>query len=141
MPAPQPVAPAPAPVQPPVAETRPAPAPVQPQPESRPAPAPARAQEGELVAAGTEGLTPPRMTHQAQPAYPPMAKMQRAEGTVLMSVLVSETGQVVDVKVIKGDPRLNDAAVQSVRRSSFAAGSKDGVRVRSWLAVGVTFKL
>jgi TonB family protein len=141
-PQPQPVAPAPAPVQPPV-ETRPAPQPAQPAAETRPAPAPqaARAQEGDLVPAGADGLNPPRMTHQALPSYPQLAKMQRIEGTVLLSVLVGETGQVVDVKVIKGDPRLNDAAIQSVRRSSFAAGVKDGAHVKSWLAVGVTFKL
>ncbi len=91
--------------------------------------------------AGAEGLNPPHMSHQAQPAYPPVAKLQRVEGTVLMSVLVGENGQVLEVKVIRGDPRLNDAAVQSVRRSSFAAGVKDGAHVKSWLAVGVTFKL
>jgi protein TonB len=143
VPAPQPVIPAPAPVQPSVAETRPAPAPA-PQPvESRPAPAPApsRAQEGDLVAAGADGLTPPRMTHQVAPAYPQIARMQRVEGTVLLSVLVSENGQVQDVKVIRGVSALNDAAIQSVRKSSFAAGVKDGVRVKSWLAVGVAFKL
>jgi len=139
----QPVAPVPALVQQQPAETRPAPAPVQPPTETRPAAAaqPARAQEGDLVPAGAEGLNPPHMSHQAQPAYPPVAKLQRVEGTVLMSVLVGENGQVLEVKVIRGDPRLNDAAVQSVRRSSFAAGVKDGAHVKSWLAVGVTFKL
>jgi TonB family protein len=143
VPVPQPVVPAPAPVQPSVAETRPAPAPA-PQPvETRPAPAPApaRAQEGDLVGAGADGLTPPRMTHQVAPAYPQIARMQRVEGTVLLSVLVGENGQVQDVRVIRGNPALNEAAIQSVRKSSFAAGVKDGVHVKSWLAVGVAFKL
>jgi TonB family protein len=76
-----------------------------------------------------------------QPNYPQMAKMQRVEGTVLLSVLVGENGQVADVRVVRGDSRLNDAAVQSARRSTYTPGSKDGAKVRSWLAVQVIFKL
>jgi TonB family protein len=144
-PVPQPPAAVPAPAPQPVAETRPTPPPApvpQPQPAA-PAPAPAaeRVREGDLVQAGTEGLVVPRMTRQAPVSYPPVARIQRAEGTVLMSVLVSEGGQVMDVKVIRGDARLNDAAVQAVRRSSFSPGTKDGVRVKSWVPVNISFKL
>jgi protein TonB len=81
------------------------------------------------------------MTRQATPTYPPVARIQRVEGAVFMTVLVSETGAVQDVRVIRGDPRLTEAAVQSVRRSAFAPGSKDGVRVKSWIPVTVSFKL
>jgi len=141
--APQPVTPQPTPqpvVQTPVpqpAVQQPAPQPVAPQP----APQVARAREGEEVAAGTEGLTPPRMVSQAEVVYPQIARMQRVQGIVILSVHVSETGHVLDVKVIRGDPRLNDAAMQSIRRSSFSPATKDGVRVRSWVPVSVGFKL
>jgi len=143
-PAPQPVVAQPVPQ--PVAQ-QPAPQPVVPQPVPQPArtqPAEepvARAHEGDDIPAGTEGLTPPRMTSQAEVTYPQMARMQRVQGVVILSVHVSETGRVLDVKVIRGDPRLNDAAVQSIRRSSFAPGTKDGVRVKSWVPVSVGFKL
>jgi TonB family protein len=136
---------------PPAVETRPAPQPVQPQPQvetpaERPAPTPAvaRAQEGDLVPAGTPGLTPPRITRRGAVSYPPMARAQRVEGTVITSVLVSETGQVLDVRVIRGvnsPVGLNEAAVQAMRRSSFAPAMKDGVRVRSYITVPVEFKL
>lgn len=119
----------------PVAETRPAPA---------PAPAVARVREGDLVAAGTEGLTPPRVTRRGTVPYPPLARAQKVEGTVITSVLVSETGAVMEVRVLRGVARavgLNEAAVQAMRRSTFQAGSKDGVRVKSWVTVPVEFKL
>ena len=131
-------------------ETRPTPAPVQPQPAAaEPAPAPAqpqvaRAREGDLVPAGTEGLTPPRMTRRGPVTYPPIARAQRVQGVVVMSVLVSETGNVVDVKVIRGvslPVGLNEAAVQTMRRSSFAPAMKDGVRVKSYVTVPIEFKL
>jgi TonB family protein len=114
--------------------------------ETRPAPAPAaqRAREGDLVAAGTEGLTPPRITRRGTVPYPPMARMQKVEGTVITSVLVSETGSVIEVRVLRGVTRavgLNEAATQAMRRSTFQPGSKDGVRVKAWVTVPVEFKL
>ena len=135
VPAPQPVAPAPQPV-----VQQPVPQPVAPQPQPA-EPQVARAREGDLVPAGTEGLNPPRMTRQATPSYPQVARIQRIEGAVLLSVLVSENGAVQDVRIIRGDPRLTDAAVQAVRRSGFSAGTKDGVRVKSWVPVTISFKL
>ena len=134
-------------------ETRPAPAPVQtqttaPEPEPEPArpaqPQVARAREGDLVPMGTDGLTPPRLTRRGPVTYPPVARAQRVQGTVIMSVLVSETGAVMDVKVIRGVSMpvgLNEAAVQTMRRSTFAPGTKDGVRVKSYVTVPIEFKL
>jgi len=137
---------------PPVVENRPAPVP-QPQPqapapqpvaENRPTPQPEapRTQVGELVPAGTPGLTPAHITHQAAATYPPIARVQHVQGTVIVSVLVSETGQVLDTRVVSGPQAvLNEAAQQSIRRSTFSAGEKDGVRVKSWTTVRVDFKL
>lgn len=135
--APRPVVPTPAPAdpEPQPAATRPAPA--------ASAPAPQRAREGDLIAAGTEGLTAPRITRRGSVPYPPMARMQKVEGTVVTSVLVSESGQVLDVKILRGISRggLNEAAEQAMRRSSFTPGNKDGVRVKAWVTVPVEFKL
>ena len=93
--------------------------------------------------AGTAGLTAARITRQAPAPYPPMAKAQRIEGTVVMSVLVSETGQVLQTRILSGVPRggINEAAEQSIRRSTFSAGTKDGVKVKSWTTVRIDFKL
>jgi TonB family protein len=131
VPEPQPVAPAPQPVAP-----APAPAPQPAEPQA------ARAQTGDMVDPGTPGLAPPRMTRQALANYPAIARMQRIQGAVTVNVLINENGQVVDTRIISSaNPILNDAAVQSVRRSTFSAGSKDGARVKSWTAVRVEFKL
>jgi TonB family protein len=149
-PAPQPVATQTVAPQP-VAENRPAPPPVQPpapapQPvaESRPVPKPEapRAQFGELVPAGAAGLTAAHITRQAPATYPPMARIQRVQGSVIISALISETGQVLQTKIITGGQLgLNEAADQSIRRSTFSPGEKDGVRVKSWTTVRVDFKL
>lgn len=103
-----------------------------------------RAREGDLIPTGTPGLVPPRLVRRAIISYPPVARAQKVEGTVITNVLVSETGQVLDVKILRGTARsgaLNEAAEQAMRRSSFAPAMKDGVRVKSWLTVPVEFKL
>jgi TonB family protein len=141
-------------------QTNPAPAPVQQQPqepvrqpevaETRPAPtqppaaaAAQRAREGDLVAPGTEGLVNPRVLRRGTVPYPSMARAQKVEGTVITNVLVSETGNVLEVRVMRGISRggLNEAAVSAMRRSSFAPGTKDGVKVKAWVTVPVEFKL
>ena len=156
-PPPQPIfTPPPAPVpQPAVVETRPpAPLPqpvVQPVVAPPPAPAPqpaaaaepARTKEGDLITSGTEDVAA-KMTRRANVPYPPMARMQRVEGTVLISALISETGKVLEAKVIRPINRavgLNEAALQIVRSSTFSPPVKDGVRVKSWTTVPVDFKL
>jgi TonB family protein len=126
VPAPQPVAPAPQPV---------APAPA-PEPQVQ------RVQLGELVPSGTDGLTPAHMTRQTLATYPPIARMQRIQGSVIVNALVNENGQVIDTRILtSASSILNDAAVNSVKRSTFSPGTKDGVRVKSWTPVRVDFKL
>ncbi|MGH9420209.1 MAG: energy transducer TonB, partial [Thermoanaerobaculia bacterium] len=134
----------------PVAESRPAPVPQPPAPapqpvaENRPAPQPEspRTQFGDLVPPGTPGLTAAHTTHQAPASYPQIARIQHAQGSVIISALISESGRVLETRIIRGaSPALNEAADQSVRRSSFAPGEKDGVRVKSWTTVSVDFKL
>jgi len=136
---------------PPAVENRPAPVPQPPAPvpqpavaENRPEPQPEapRTRVGDLVSAGTPGLTPARITHQAAAIYPPIARMQHVQGSVVVAALVSENGQVMETRVVSGpNAVLNDAAQQSIRRSSFSPGEKDGVRVKSWINVRVDFKL
>ncbi|HEX9457881.1 MAG TPA: TonB family protein [Thermoanaerobaculia bacterium] len=134
----------------PVVENRPVPVPQPPAPapqpavESRPTPQPEapRTQVGDLVPAGTPGLVAAHTTHQAPATYPPMARLQHVQGSVIISVLISETGRVLETKIIRGGAMgLNEAADQSVRRSTFSPGQKDGVRVKSWTTVSVDFKL
>jgi TonB family protein len=151
------VAPVPAPqpqvaqaVPPPVVENRPAPAPQPPTPapqpvaESRPAvqPEAARTQVGDLISQGTEGLSPARVARQALAQYPQIARMQRMQGSVVVSALVNENGQVIETRVVNSASAvLNAAAIDSIKRSSFTPGTKDGVRVKSWTTVRVDFKL
>ncbi|MGZ8867740.1 MAG: TonB family protein [Thermoanaerobaculia bacterium] len=157
-PGPAPVVRAPAPQPPPTETVAPPPEP-EPVPtattatqaaESGPvptetAPAQPRFRPGDLVPMGTEGLTPARVIRYGTVPYPQMARTQRVQGTILMSVLVSEEGKVLDIRMIRGVNRpvgLNEAAEQVIRRSTFSSPlMRDGTRVKAWTTVPVKFEL
>jgi protein TonB len=137
-----------------VAETpRPVPAPVQqtqtsaPQPQAT-VPAPVQQQaaapavhEGDVIDVGSLDVLP-RITRAVKPQYPPLAARQKISATVFLTVLVSERGEVLDVKVLRGDARfgINDAAVRAMRAMRFSPPMKDGKAVRTWFPQTIDFK-
>jgi protein TonB len=133
---------APVPEPPPAVAAQPAPVETPAQPAPRPAqPTATQAKEGDLVPIGTPGLTSPKLDKLFKVPYPNQARLAKVEGTVTVQVLVSETGSAVDVKVLRGVPQLNDAALEMARRSTFRPATKDGVRVRSYYNMTIPFKL
>jgi protein TonB len=122
------------------------------QPQQQPQQAPAVAEqqqapvrvihEGDVVDV-SDLDTPPHTIRGVQPAYPPMAVRQRAEATILVTALINENGDVLDVKVLRGDKRFGfeEAALRAVRATKFSPPIKDGKRVKSWFAMPVIFKL
>ena len=75
--------------------------------------------------------------------YPRLARQQRAQTTVIVSALISETGSVIDVKILRGDPRFgfNDAATRAMKSARFTAPMKDGKHVRTWRPQTFAFSL
>jgi len=121
-----------------------APAPVPTQPAAA-APAPVQqavtVREGDVVDVASLDVLP-RITRASKPTYPPLAARQGISATIFLTVLVSENGDVLDVKVLRGDTRfgLNDAAVRAMRGTRFSPAVKDGKRVRTWYPQTIEFK-
>jgi periplasmic protein TonB len=82
------------------------------------------------------GVAPPRRVSGEALSYPPDARRRRQEGTVTVSMIVTETGEPVDIRILASAGRvLDDAALQAVRTWRFEPARKDGVRVRvRWVA-------
>ena len=123
--------------------------PVQTQPEPQPsAPAPAPVSQAPAIREGDvvkfEDLdTRPELISQPRLFYPPMAQRQRVQTSVILTALISENGDVIDVHVLRGDARFgfNDAAVRAMRTAKFKPATKDGKRVKTWLPQPIDFKL
>lgn len=130
-------APVPAPA---VAQTQTAaPAPVQ---AAAPAPAPPPAvREGDVIDYSELDVVP-RATRAIAPVYPPLARQQRISATVVVTALIDESGEVTDVKVLRGNGRygIDEAAVRAVRAARFTSPMKSGKRVKTWIPQTIQFK-
>jgi len=72
----------------------------------------------------------------------PLAAERRVDGTVELRALVDETGRVAEVSVVKALPRgagFEEAALRHARSRLYRPGTKDGVAVRVWMSITVSF--
>ena len=137
--------PAPAPVAAPVVETPPAAAPPAAAVEAPPAAAPQvpDVKEGDLVRPGP-GVRPPVLVSLTKPEYPAMARRLKVEGTVIVSLLVDETGHIAETRLDSGVSQnvgINEAALAAARSAVFSPATKSGVRVKMWYQLKIPFKL
>ena len=94
---------------------------------------------GMLVSRGPD-VTDPKAIKKSSARYPDSLRNKKVQGTVRMEVLVSETGKVVDVKVVQSvDPLLDQAAAASAREWIFEPAKKHGVPVKVWYPVSMSF--
>jgi protein TonB len=90
----------------------------------------------------TEDMTPPKALSNPAPSYPPEAKAAGIEGTVVIRYVVTETGDVTDVKAVKGPPELQEVCVAMVKTWKFSpALDKDGKPVRYPRVTRIPFKI
>lgn len=107
------------------------------------APAQPTVNEGDLVALDADVIKP-EVVSKVNPSYPPVAAAKKIEGTVILSILISENGSVVDTKVLRGaggPAGLNEAAQAAVKKWKFRPAVKQGKRVKVWMTYPIVFKL
>lgn len=153
---PEPVKPQPKPItkQPPLKQTAPkqktpppvakaasaAPAPASTKPVTRQAPASsAKTTEPstQLPSADAAGL------NNRAPVYPMLSRKRKEQGTVWMLLLVSKDGLVTELKLKKtsGFDRLDQAALQAVKKWKFQPALKQGQPIDYWYELPLKFSL
>lgn len=83
----------------------------------------------------------PEKIENVAPVYPQIAREAGVEGTVMVQALVDKTGRVVDTRVVKSIPMLDQAAVECVRRWRFKPALSNGRPVAIWVGCPVRFAL
>jgi protein TonB len=73
------------------------------------------------------------------PKYPPDAVAAGITGAVLAEIVISESGNVTDAKVVRSIPLLDDAALQAVRNWHFEPTMVNGQGVPVRMVVTVNF--
>jgi len=113
------------------------PAPVQAAPREQ-----QQVQVGDLVQQGGSGVVAPKLVSQPEPRYPPAAQRLNRAAQVDIKVLVDERGRVVDSELLgaKAGFGFDEAALDAAKRAVFQPATKDGIRVKMWRTIRVSFK-
>jgi protein TonB len=117
----------------------PPPPPVEaPPPPPAPKPRPKRSEPINLP----ENATPAQpAADNVAPVYPADKKAEGVEGLVVLKIVITESGAVGDVQVLKGDEPFVSAAVSAVRRWRYSPALVDGQPVASYKVVKIPFRL
>ena len=88
-------------------------------------------------------LAVPRYNDNVKPVYPWRSRLRGEQGTVLLSVRVSERGHVSDARVVQssGSEALDEAARAAVKRWTFHPARRDGRPVEMDVHVPIQFRL
>ena len=89
----------------------------------------------------SEGVTPLLLQHKVMPSYPHQAMVIRREGTVVLRAIVSDTGQVSDIKLMSGDLILGRAAIDAVRQWRYHPALLNGKPTQTETDITLNFKL
>jgi periplasmic protein TonB len=107
--------------------------------EPLPAPAPARTPPPPLRVGGS--IRPPAKVAHVSPVYPAIARAAQVEGTVILEAVISESGGVDAVRVLRSAPLLDAAAIEAVRQWRFTPTMLNGQPIPVVMTVTVTFTL
>lgn len=110
-------------------------------PERDAPPIPTQAPVSPAASTASEVTTPPKILRIVKPLYPAFALRARIGGIVLLRVTVSETGEPLDVQVLKGvSGGLTQSAVTAVRSWRFEPATRGGVPVRDAVTIPIPFQ-
>jgi periplasmic protein TonB len=84
---------------------------------------------------------PPRLVRQTRPRYPQEAFVKRVEGTVVVEILIDESGRVSRTRVIESIPLLDEAARDTVSGWLFQPAVKRGHPVPAIAHAPVRFRI
>jgi len=98
-----------------------------------------------LKSAGIVELAPDAaegsLVRRVEPQYPEQALAQRVQGPVVLDVHISPQGEVMEIKVVSGDPLLVDAAIAAVKQWRFKPQALNGRAVEMQTHITLKFTL
>ena len=90
----------------------------------------------------TADVQQPVLVRKVDPEYPEIARKARMEGVVILQAVITQTGTVEELKVLKSlQPVLDQAAQNAVRQWRYKPAIFNGHPVKVYFTVTVTFTL
>ena len=87
------------------------------------------------------GVSQGLLIKKVQPAYPPLARQARIQGTVLLQAEISKDGTIENLRLISGHPMLAPAAIEAVKQWRYKPYMLNGEPVAVETQVQVNFTL
>ena len=107
----------------------------------QPAQGPMRRRSDNLVS-DTGLVRKPRILSKPEPVYTEEARQNQITGTVVLSAVLSETGEVTDIQVIKGlSHGLNERAIDAAKHITFVPAESNGKKVSFRMTLEYNFNL
>lgn len=111
-------------------------------PESRKADAESQAQKKDVMFQVGNGVTPPRAVYTPEPNFSDMAKEAKYQGVVVLSVVIDETGRVLNPYITRpAGMGLDEKAIETARTWRFKPATHDGQPVKVEMVLEISFKL
>ena len=89
----------------------------------------------------SQGVTKGLLVHRIEPVYPPLARAARVQGEVLLSAIISTTGEIQNLQLISGHPMLVPGAIAAVRQWRYKPYLLNGQPVEVETTITVIFTL
>jgi protein TonB len=86
-------------------------------------------------------IRPPVKLAGQQPVYPPIAQSARVQGVVIIEATIGTDGHVMNAKLLRSIPLLDQAALDAVRTWSYSPTLLNGIPVAVIMTVTVQFSL
>ncbi len=84
----------------------------------------------------------PGFIHRERPAYPPLAKARKEQGTVVLMLHLDARGNLTTIDVVdSAGPRLDEAAVKAARASRYSPAQNGGVATPCRAVLPIRFTL
>jgi periplasmic protein TonB len=89
----------------------------------------------------SQGVTKGLLIQKIEPPYPPIARAARIQGRVVLSAIISKTGEIENLVLVGGHPMLVPAAIQAVKQWRYRPFLLNGEPVEVETTITVTFQL
>ena len=84
-------------------------------------------------------IMPPKKIKDVPPVYPPLAQSAHISGAVTIEATIGTDGKVMDAKVVRSIPMLDQAALEAVRQWEYLPTMLNGVPVPVLVTVTLNF--
>jgi periplasmic protein TonB len=89
----------------------------------------------------SQGVTQGRLLLKVEPKYSPIARGARIQGQVVLSAIISKTGEIEDLTLVSGHPMLVPGAIEAVKQWRYRPYLLNGGPVEVETTITVTFLL